>query len=104
MSGTSPGGAGAAEARSHAMSPGTTNPDATGSGPAGPAAAGPAESPTSDLASRVADFWGGAVPMAPDAPMAADPAVARLGVPDLAIRGRNPADLVRPAYDALTSR
>ncbi|MGW0662759.1 hypothetical protein [Streptodolium elevatio] len=62
----------------------------------------PADPRRGDLGA--ADFWGGAVPMAADAPLVPDPAVARLGVPDLAIRGRNPADLVRPAYDALTSR
>ncbi|WTW93078.1 hypothetical protein OG216_06660 [Streptomycetaceae bacterium NBC_01309] len=91
MSGTTPEEPGRDEA----------GPDETGRDETGPDEAGPDEA---GLASRVADFWGGAVPMAPDAPLVPDPAIARLGVPDMAIRGRNPADLVRPVYDALTSR
>lgn len=96
MSGTTPEEPGRDEA-----GPDETGPDEMDLHEIGPHETGPGET---GLASRVADFWGGAVPMAPDAPSAPDPAIARLGVPDLAIRGRNPADLVRPAYDALTSR
>ncbi|WP_436789343.1 hypothetical protein [Yinghuangia sp. YIM S10712] len=60
------------------------------------------------LDARLADFWGGGpLPLAPDTPAAPDPALDRLAPapPALsAIRGRNPADLLRPAYTAMTSR
>ncbi|MCF2532005.1 hypothetical protein [Yinghuangia soli] len=69
-----------------------------GGAPAGPDPDGP-------LSARVADFWGGGpVPAAPDVPLEPDPAVAALGQPALVVRGRNCADLVRPAYRAMTSR
>jgi hypothetical protein len=54
---------------------------------------------------RAADFWGsGAIPLAPDVPGEPDPAIDRLGALPLAIRGRDPVDLLRVAYDAMTSR
>ncbi|UGQ13028.1 hypothetical protein LO772_05235 [Yinghuangia sp. ASG 101] len=67
-----------------------------------------APDPDGPLDDRVADFWGGGpVPLAPDAPEAPEPALDRLapapGAP-AAIRGRNPVDLLRPAYTAMTSR
>lgn len=64
--------------------------------------------PDGPLEDRVADFWGGGpVPLVPDEPEAPDPALDRLGPATgalAAIRGRNPADLLRPAYTAMTAR
>lgn len=78
----------------------------SGTGRDGLAADGSGADASDALESRAADFWGDVipVPLAPDAPLVPDPAIAALMVPDLAIRGRNPADLLRPAYDSLTSR
>lgn len=54
---------------------------------------------------RAADFWGGGtIPLAPDVPGDPDPAIDRLGALPLAVRGRNPVDLLRVAYDAMIFR
>ncbi len=67
-----------------------------------------APDPDGPLDARVADFWGGgAVPLAADEPEAPAPALDRLTPASgalAAIRGRNPVDLLRPAYTAMTSR
>lgn len=55
--------------------------------------------------SAIGDFWGGGpVPLLPDEPTAPAPAIARLDPLPRAIRGRNPANPLRPAYEAMTSR
>jgi hypothetical protein len=50
------------------------------------------------------DFWGGGPVSLRIAPHGGPTALERLGPSPITVRGRNLADLLRPAYDAMTSR
>ncbi|MDI2126535.1 hypothetical protein [Yinghuangia seranimata] len=63
--------------------------------------------PDAPLSALLADFWGGGALPEPPAEQRPDPASERLAAPPEAIRsarGRNMVDLLRVAYDAMTSR
>lgn len=58
------------------------------------------------LEDHLEDYWlHGGLPLTEEAAAPAGPtALERLGRPEVTVRGRNLADVLRPAYDALTDR